>query len=96
MRSCWHLGAITLNGVPKGPRGTVQIDLAMEIDLEEVLTVTLNEPSTSNHARVVLPTKNTPEQRRSQLAAQRTATDAQQEKEKPPPKKGLLSRLLGR
>jgi molecular chaperone DnaK len=97
VRSCTQLGVIMLSGVPKGPRGTVFVDLSIEVDMDEVATFTLSEESSGNRARLVIATKETPEQRRATVAAQTSAEAASSEPApKPPPKRGLLSRLLGR
>ncbi|MCK6546122.1 Hsp70 family protein, partial [Myxococcota bacterium] len=96
VRSCTHLGKITLTGVPKGPRGTVQIDLQIDVDMDEVATVALSHQASGHRVERVYATKQTPDQRRTALAAQRAAMDAAESKDKPAQKKGLLSRLLGR
>lgn len=93
VRTCTKLGTIVLHNVPKGPRGAVNVELAMEVDMDEVITVTLSEPSSGNKTQVVLPGKKTPAQRRAVVAAQQSA---QEGKKEAPKRGGLLSRLLGR
>jgi molecular chaperone DnaK len=92
-KSCTHLGTVVLKGVPKAPKG-VQVDLQIEIDIDQVATVSMSEPGGAK-TRVMLATKQTPDQRRAAVAAQRAALEAA-EKDKPQKKGGLLSRLLGR
>jgi uncharacterized protein (TIGR02266 family) len=93
VRTCSHLGSITLHQVPKQPRGAVNVELGIEVDMDEVVTVTLSEASSGSRAQVVLAGKKTPAQRRAVVAAQQ---HAQEGKKEAPKRGGLLSRLLGR
>jgi molecular chaperone DnaK len=96
VRSCKPLGHLTLHGVPKGPRGTVQVDLMIDVDLDQIATITMLEPATQNRTRIQVATLRTPPEKRAQISSPTVVNDTGDLAQKNAPKKGLLSRLLGR
>lgn len=48
------LGTISLSGLPKGPAGSVQVELTITVDVESILTITAQELSTGRKTEVTL------------------------------------------
>ena len=59
---CQHLGTIQLNGLPRGPKGSVRIAVAFELGEECLLTVRAREIGSGREVEVVFTTKGTPDE----------------------------------
>jgi molecular chaperone DnaK len=97
VRSCTKIGHLALSGVPKAPKGAVSVDMQIEIDKDQVVTVTLSEEKTGMRAKMIQATARTPDSRRADVQQKQQALrEANDLTAKPPPKKGFFSKLLGR
>jgi molecular chaperone DnaK len=63
-----YLGTLRLGGLPKGPRGTVQIEVIFEVSNESLLKVSAKELTTKKEVSATLFTRDTPAAVRSRLA----------------------------
>ncbi len=61
------LGILTLSDLPKGPRGTVKIEVTLAVDAESVLEVRACEPSSGQLVSARMVTKGTAEELRVRL-----------------------------
>lgn len=61
------LGILTLEDLPKGPRGTVKIEVTLAVDAESVLEVHACEPSTGQKVGARMVTRGTAEELRVRL-----------------------------
>ncbi|HYO58597.1 TIGR02266 family protein [Archangium sp.] len=68
-----YLGTVRLEGLPKGPKGSVRVAVTLRLDSECVLHVTAQEYSTRKEMKATLATRYTPEELRQRLGV---ATDA--------------------
>jgi molecular chaperone DnaK len=97
VRACTPLGKVAISGVPRGDRGAHSIDVHIEIDMDQVVNIVLTEPSSSTSVRMLSATQRTPDGRRAEVQQQQKAIREKNEAAtKQPPKKGFLSKLLGR
>ena len=63
-----YLGTLKLTGLPKGPRGSIQVEVSFEVSNESLLKVSARELSTGREVSATLFTKDTPEAVRSKMA----------------------------
>jgi molecular chaperone DnaK len=63
-----YLGTLKLAGLPKKPRGQVQISVSFEVSNECLLKVTAKEASTGHEVSSTFTTKDTPESVKARLA----------------------------
>jgi molecular chaperone DnaK len=63
-----YLGTMTIDGVPKGPRGAASYDIVFSLSAEAILTVTAEEANTGRLVTAKFSTKDTPEEVRKRLA----------------------------
>ncbi len=68
-----YLGTVRLEGLPKGPKGSVRVAVTLRLDAECVVHVTAQEYSTRKEVRATLATRYSPEELRQRLGV---ATDA--------------------
>ena len=90
-----HLGTLALRDVTKAERGRVAVDVEVSLDVDAVMTVTLSEVYSGKKMRLVVPTQQTPSDRRSQLARRPSIEDLSGPA-RAKPKKGFFGRLFGR
>jgi molecular chaperone DnaK len=57
-----YLGTLTVNDLPKGPRGSVKFDVVFALSAEALLTVTAEEHGTARTVIATFTTKATPEE----------------------------------
>ena len=62
-----YVGTVSIDGLPKGPKGTVQVVINLKLDAECVLHVEARELRTRAVFKATLATRYTPEQIRSRL-----------------------------
>ncbi|HEY0096271.1 MAG TPA: Hsp70 family protein, partial [Archangium sp.] len=96
-----YLGTLKLSGLPKRPRGTVQVAVTFEVNNESLLKVTAKELSTGAVVSSTFTTRDTPEAVKARLAKEsENAPAAPAASELPPPpsntpKRGLVGWLKG-
>ncbi|QSQ26186.1 TIGR02266 family protein [Pyxidicoccus parkwayensis] len=62
------LGTVKLTGLPKKPRGAVQVSITFEVNNESLLKVTARETSTSREVSSTFSTRHTPEAVKAKVA----------------------------
>jgi molecular chaperone DnaK len=62
-----YLGTLTVNDLPKGPRGSVQFDVVFDLSPEALLTVTAEEHGTERTVSATFTTRATPDEIRKRL-----------------------------
>jgi molecular chaperone DnaK len=62
-----YLGTLTVNDLPKGPRGSAQFDVMFTLSPEALVTVTAEEHGTARTVSATFTTKATPEEIRKRL-----------------------------
>jgi molecular chaperone DnaK len=75
-----YLGTLRLNGLPKGPKGSIKVAVSFEVSNECLLTVTAKEGSTGREVSSTFTTKDTPAAVREKINGQnagRTNSDPQ-------------------
>jgi molecular chaperone DnaK len=72
-----YLGTLTVNDLPRGPRGTAQFDVMFSLSPEALLTVTAEEHGTARTVSATFTTKATPEEIRKRLEAEEETPQAQ-------------------
>ncbi len=96
-----YLGTLKLAGLPKRPRGMVQVAVTFEVNNESLLKVTAKELSTGTQVSSTFTTRDTPEAVKARLAKESEnapAAPAASELPPPPPstpKRGLVGWLKG-
>jgi len=73
-----YLGTLTVNDLPKGPRGTAQFDVMFALSPEALLTVTAEEHGTARTVIATFTTKATPDEIKKRLEAEEEAPQVQQ------------------
>jgi molecular chaperone DnaK len=68
-----HLGALRLTGLPKGPRGSVQIEVVFEVSNECLLKVRAREGSSGKEVSSTFTTRDTPEAVKARIAKETQA-----------------------
>jgi molecular chaperone DnaK len=72
-----YLGTLTVNDLPKGPRGSAQFDVMFSLSAEALLTVTAEEHGTARTVIATFTTKATPEEIRKRLETDEEKPQAQ-------------------
>ncbi|WPB78514.1 TIGR02266 family protein [Archangium violaceum] len=75
-----YLGTVRLEGLPKGPKGSVRVAVTLRLDSECVLHVTAQEYSTRKEMKATLATRYTPEELRQRLGVASDAARAAEER----------------
>ncbi|HLM44429.1 MAG TPA: Hsp70 family protein, partial [Myxococcaceae bacterium] len=75
-----YLGTVRLEGLPKGPRGSVRVAVTIKLDAECVLFVEAREYTTRKMVRATLATRYTPDELRKQLKVDAGAAEAAEER----------------
>ena len=75
-----YLGTARLEGLPKGPKGSVRVAVTLRMDSEAVLHVTAQEYSTRKEMKTTLATRYTPEELRQRLGVAKDAARAAEER----------------
>ena len=75
-----YLGTVRLEGMPKGPKGSVRVAVTLRLDAECVVHVTAQEYSTRKEVKATLATRYTPEELRQRLGVASEAARAAEER----------------
>jgi molecular chaperone DnaK (HSP70) len=75
-----YLGTVRLEGLPKGPKGSVRVAVTIKMDAECVLFVEAREYQTRKTVRATLATRYTPEELAKQLKVDMNAARAAEER----------------
>jgi molecular chaperone DnaK len=75
-----YLGTVRLEGLPKGPKGSVRVAVTIKMDAECVLFVEAREYQTRKTVRATLATRYTPEELAKQLKVDVNAARAAEER----------------
>ncbi|AKJ07658.1 uncharacterized protein (TIGR02266 family) [Archangium gephyra] len=75
-----YLGTVRLEGLPRGPKGSVRVAVTLRLDSECVLHVTAQEYSTRKEMKATLATRYTPEELRQRLGVASDAARAAEER----------------
>ncbi|ATB43704.1 molecular chaperone DnaK [Cystobacter fuscus] len=75
-----YLGTARLEGLPKGPKGSVRVAVTLRLDSECVLHVNAQEYSTRKEMKATLATRYTPEELRQRLGVAKDAARAAEER----------------
>jgi len=75
-----YLGTVRLEGLPKGPKGTVRVAVTIKLDAECVLFVEAREYTTRKMVRATLATRYTPDELAKQLKVDENAARAAEER----------------
>ncbi len=75
-----YLGTVRLEGLPKGPKGTVRVAVTIKLDAECVLYVEAREYTTRKMVRATLATRYTPDELAKQLKVDANAARAAEER----------------
>lgn len=75
-----YLGTVRLEGLPKGPKGSVRVAVTIKLDAECVLYVEAREYQTRKTVRATLATRYTPEELAKQLKVDANAARAAEER----------------
>jgi molecular chaperone DnaK len=98
VKGCDYLGALVIGPIREEDRGTIKIELDMEVDVEGVLQARIAEPFSGLRGQVVTATRQTPDERRKTLppSPTRAPPAAPPASAEPPGDGGFLKRLFGR
>jgi uncharacterized protein (TIGR02266 family) len=75
-----YLGTVRLEGLPRGPKGSVRVAVTLRLDSECVLHVNAQEYSTRKEMKATLATRYTPEELRQRLGVASDAARAAEER----------------
>jgi molecular chaperone DnaK len=73
---CQYLGTIQLSGLPRGPRGSVQIAVTFQLGEECLLTVRARELRSGREVETVFTTKGTPDEVKKRIASESRYAEA--------------------
>jgi molecular chaperone DnaK len=97
-----YLGTVRVEGLPKGPKGSVRVAVTLKLDSECVLHVTASEYSTRKEVKATLATRYTPEELQKKLGVTKEAARAAEERRGEDLKQrsgrfwGFLKKMVGR
>ncbi|WP_199746023.1 TIGR02266 family protein [Corallococcus sp. AB030] len=75
-----YLGTVRMEGLPKGPKGSVRVAVTLKLDSECVLHVEAREYSTRKEVKATLATRYSPEELQKQLQVSKEAVSAAEER----------------
>ncbi|RKG99528.1 TIGR02266 family protein [Corallococcus sp. CA053C] len=75
-----YLGTVRVEGLPKGPKGSVRVAVTLKLDSECVLHVEAREYSTRKEVKATLATRYSPEELQKQLQVSKEAVNAAEER----------------
>ncbi len=75
-----YLGTVRLEGLPKGPKGSVRVAVTIKLDAECVLFVEAREYTTRKSVQATLATRYTPDELAKQLKVDASAAKAAEER----------------
>jgi molecular chaperone DnaK (HSP70) len=75
-----YLGTVRLEGLPKGPKGTVRVAVTLRLDAECVLHVGAQDYATRKDVKATLSTRYTPEELRQRLGVAAETAKAAEER----------------
>jgi uncharacterized protein (TIGR02266 family) len=75
-----YLGTVRLEGLPKGPKGSVRVAVTLRLDAECVLHVNAQEYSTRKEVKATLATRYTPDELRQRLGVASDVAKAAEER----------------
>ncbi|WP_426755145.1 TIGR02266 family protein [Myxococcus sp. Y35] len=97
-----YLGTVRIEGLPKGPKGSVRVAVTLKLDSECVLHVEAREYSTRKEVKATLATRYSPEELQKQLQVSKESVKAAEERRGADLKEraggfwGFLKKALGR
>jgi molecular chaperone DnaK (HSP70) len=75
-----YLGTVRMEGLPKGPKGSVRVAVTIKLDSECVLHVEAREYSTRKEVKATLATRYSPEELQKQLQVSKESVKAAEER----------------
>ncbi|WP_233612422.1 Hsp70 family protein, partial [Corallococcus sp. AB045] len=75
-----YLGTVRMEGLPRGPKGSVRVAVTLKLDSECVLHVEAREYSTRKEVKATLATRYSPEELQKQLQVSKEAVSAAEER----------------
>nr|WP_193364460.1 TIGR02266 family protein [Corallococcus macrosporus] len=75
-----YLGTVRIEGLPKGPKGSVRVAVTLKLDSECVLHVEAREYSTRKEVKATLATRYSPEELQKQLQVSKESVKAAEER----------------
>ncbi|WP_375754760.1 TIGR02266 family protein [Corallococcus exercitus] len=75
-----YLGTVRMEGLPRGPKGSVRVAVTLKLDSECVLHVEAREYSTRKEVKATLATRYSPEELQKQLQVSKEAMNAAEER----------------
>ncbi|RYZ35767.1 MAG: TIGR02266 family protein [Myxococcaceae bacterium] len=75
-----YLGTVRVEGLPKGPKGSVRVAVTLKLDSECVLHVEAREYSSRKEVKATLATRYSPEELQKQLQVSKEAVNAAEER----------------
>ncbi|MCP3100600.1 TIGR02266 family protein [Myxococcus sp. K15C18031901] len=75
-----YLGTVRIEGLPKGPKGSVRVAVTIKLDSECVLHVEAREYSTRKEVKATLATRYSPEELQKQLQVSKESVKAAEER----------------
>ncbi|GMU06965.1 TIGR02266 family protein [Corallococcus caeni] len=75
-----YLGTVRMEGLPRGPKGSVRVAVTLKLDSECVLHVEAREYSTRKEVKATLATRYSPEELQRQLQVSKEAVNAAEER----------------
>ncbi|MBZ4335486.1 TIGR02266 family protein [Corallococcus sp. AS-1-12] len=75
-----YLGTVRMEGLPKGPKGSVRVAVTLKLDSECVLHVEAREYSTRKEVKATLATRYSPEELQKQLQVSKEAVKAAEDR----------------
>jgi len=97
-----YLGTVRIEGLPRGPKGSVRVAVTLKLDSECVLHVEAREYSTRREVKATLATRYSPEELQKQLQVSKESVKAAEERRGADLKEraggfwGFLKKALGR
>ncbi|MBJ6763352.1 TIGR02266 family protein [Myxococcaceae bacterium JPH2] len=97
-----YLGTVRIEGLPRGPKGSVRVAVTLKLDSECVLHVEAREYSTRKEVKATLATRYSPEELQKQLQVSKEAVSAAEARRGADLKEragnfwGKLKKVLGR
>jgi molecular chaperone DnaK (HSP70) len=97
-----YLGTVRMEGLPKGPKGSVRVAVTIKLDSECVLHVEAREYSTRKEVKATLATRYSPEELQKQLKVSKEAVKAAEDRRGADPKDragrfwGFLKKVVGK
>ena len=92
VRLCTRLGVLKVDGLPKRPRGALNVDLRMKLDRDGVLRASLTEPISGQAGHIEVATQQASLETRRAVSSRNPGTSSDRA---PSEKKGFFRRWFG-